>query len=286
MKIDNFLLTMFQACPLKYKLRALEHWTARRKSAALGFGGALHEGLAAWYRTGDPRQALNAINNSWPDNLPVDDWRTKDKALQVMYDYMQRYSREPFKVVGVPDAPMIECTFTLDTGLTLEDGEPIEYGGIFDGLVEWDGSVYVLEHKTTSQLGSFYFNQYNPNNQITGYIWAAGKLSGQRVGGAIINAVGLYKSSPTKFERQITNRNKVQIEEWLQNVKHVCQQIRDCERRGFWPMHTPSCTQYGRCEFHDVHVLGTERERNAMLEMSYHREEWSYEDRDDGTTVG
>lgn len=285
MKIDNFLLTMFQQCPLKYFLRAHEHWTTRRKSAALGFGGAVHEGLAAWYRTKDPAKALLAIHNSWPANVPIDDYRTKEKAMSVMADYMRRYDTEPFSVVGAPESPMIECTFTLDTGLTLDDGEPIEYGGIFDGLVSWDGRVYVLEHKTTSQLGPYYFTQFNPNNQVTGYIWAAGLMSGQKVGGAIVNAIGVYKSSPTKFERQITSRNQTQVDEWLLNVKNVCQQIRDCERRGHWPMTTPACTLYGRCEFHDVHSLGTEKERQKMLEMNYIKEEWSYEDRDEQGAV-
>jgi hypothetical protein len=279
MKIDNFALTMFQSCPAKYFLRMHEGWTSRRRSAALGFGGALHEGLAEWYRSGDKTKALYAINEAWPANVPADDWRTKEKCIQTMIDYFRFYPEERFTVVGAPTNPMVECTFTLDTGLTLEDGEPIEYGGIFDGLVEWGDTVYVLEHKTTSQLGSYYFNQFKPNNQVSGYVWAAGLLSGKRVGGTIVNAIGLYKSSPTKFERQITSRSPENIREWLVNVQATCQQIKDCERRGYWPMYTGSCTMYGQCEFHNVHVLGDSSERERRLEQDYVREAWSYEQR-------
>jgi hypothetical protein len=268
---------MFQTCPAKYDLRIRQHWSSRKKSAALGFGGALHEGLAAWYRTKDRAKAITAIHDSWPQNVPIDDWRTKEKCISVFMAYVKEYPEETFQVVGAPDNPMVECTFTLDTGLCLDDGEAIEYGGIFDGLVEYSGSVYVLEHKSTSQLGSYYFDQFKPNNQVTGYVWAAGLLSGKRVGGAIINALGIYKSSPTKLERQITTRSDASIMEWLTNLKNSCEMIKERERTGYWPMYTGSCTMYGKCEYHDVHLLATENERSRMLEQNYVREAWDHE---------
>jgi hypothetical protein len=307
MRVDNFLLALFQTCPAKYKLRAKEHWTSRRRSGALGFGGAIHEGLAEWYRSGDREKALIHMATKWPTNLPIDDWRTKEKGLNTLAQYIREYPTENFSIVGAPEAPMVECTFTFATGLYLycwecgdigndnpdnicdNCGEPleeIEYGGIFDGLVNFAGSVYVLEHKTTSQLGKYYFNQFKPNNQITGYIWGAGLLSGQPVGGALVNALGVYKVSEPKFERQLTNRSQSEIEEWLANVRNTCLLIQDCERRGTWPLHTAACCLYGKCEYHDVHVLGTENERRKRLETDYIQEVWDYENRDDNDQEG
>lgn len=304
MKIDNFALTMFQACPAKYFLRMEEHWVGRRKSSALGFGAALHEGLAEWYKTHDKIKAITAIAETWPANMPSEDWRTREKCVQVMLDYMKTYPEESFTVVGAPEMPMVEVTFTLDTGLfldcaecnmpPLESGtcancgekcEAIEYGGIFDALVEFGGNVYVFEHKTTSQMGNYYFNQFKPNNQVSGYIWAGGLLSGRRVGGAFVNAIGIYKASATKFERQITTRSAEDIAHWLTNVRSTCQQIKDCERRGFWPQYTQSCTMYGKCEFHDVHVLGSVNEQQRYLEQQFVKSEWSYETRDNAKEV-
>jgi len=281
MKIDNFALTMFQTCPAKYFLRMHEGWTTKRKSGALGFGGALHEGLATWYKTHDKQEAILAIDAAWPLNLPIEDWRTKEKCVTVMLDYMRHYPLETFKIIGAPEAPMIENTFTIDTGLMLDDGEPIEYGGIFDGGIEFSGNDFVFEHKSTSQLGSYYFNQFKPNNQVTGYIWALGRLTGRRIGGALINAIGIYKSSPTKFERSITTRSDEDITFWLDNVRATCQMIKDAERRGFWPQFTQSCTMYGKCEYHDVHTLGAAREQEKFLEQMFVKEPWSYEHRDE-----
>jgi hypothetical protein len=301
MLVDNFALTMFQACPIKYKLRIKEHWTSRRKSAALGFGACLHEGLAVWYKTHDRVSALKAIAETWPANMPTEDWRTKEKCLEVMVQYMRQYPEESWQPVGWPERPMIECNFSIDTGLFLpcwdcgeqyhtdvgicpqcgKPLEPIEYGGIFDGLIEFSQEVVVLEHKTTSQLGKYYFDQFKPNNQVSGYVWAAEKLSGRKVGGAIINAIGIYKAGTTRFERQITTRSKAEIAEWMKNVWQTCVMIQNCERIGYWPMFTQSCTMYGKCEYHNIHTLGTERERELYLEQDYQREQWSHENRDD-----
>lgn len=306
MKIDNFMLSMHQTCPSKYNLRINEGWTTRRRSGALGFGAAMHAGLAEWYRTsGNIQAALVAIKDAWPVESPYDDYRTLAKAAEVMLAYAKTYPSENFKVVGLADAPIIEQAFTIDTGMYLscqnklctalghivepdaptcfdcgQLREPIEYGGIFDGLIDFNGVLYVLEHKTTSQLGDYYFDQFKPNNQVSGYVWAASKLTGRKVGGALINAIGVYKSSATKFQRQITSRSDDSIAEWMRNVRAVCEEIQGHRRTGYWPQRTVACTLYGKCEFHQVHVLTSEAERKMLLEQDYIKQEWDFERRD------
>ncbi len=320
MKIDNFALNMFQTCPAKFDLRMNQGWTPSRKSGALGFGGAIHEGLAEWYRTGNAIKALQAIDKAWPDNMPVDDYRNKQKCLEVMKEYMKQYPSENWKIVQGPSGPLIEVPFTLDTGMFLpcglswqspadsdkrqdacpgymepadEDGkcpncnnlcESIEYGGIFDGVIEFSGTLYALEHKSTSMLGPMYFNQFRPNNQVTGYVWAAGEMSGLPVGGALINAIGVYKTGATKFARQLTGRYPEEIAEWKKNVYMVCCQIATARLTGQWSKSTGACTLYGLCEFHSVHSLGREAERQKLLEQQYIVEHWDYEKRG-GTEV-
>ena len=259
-----------------------------------------------WYKTHDLAAALTAIAGAWEDTSSTDDYRTKEKCIQVMIDYVKHYPQESFSVVGAPEHPMIEVPFTLDTGLVtdwcptcnnfapkvinaIECGEcggllePIEYGGIFDGLVDFNGQIWVLEHKTTSQLGSYYFNQFKPNNQVTGYIWAAEKLSGRKVQGAIINAIGVYKTGATKFERGMTARHAQDIIEWAENVRRVCNQIKRAEKEGF-SMSTGACTLYGMCEYHSVHVLSHPLERQKRLEQDYMIDNWDFEKRT-GTEV-
>lgn len=294
---------MFQSCPAKYFLRMKEGWTSRRKSAALGFGGSFHAGLAEWYRTGERVPMLKAVEETWPDGMPIDDYRTKQKCVETLIAYTREYPAESFKVIQLPSGPLIEQSFTLPMDLYLPcelcwdrdesspearncsncgaPKEPIEYGGILDGGVEFSGSVFTLEHKTTSQLGPSYFNQFRPNNQVSGYTWGLGLMTGNRVGGALINAVGIYKASPPKFERQITVRSEEEIAEWKSSVYQTCVAIRRCERTGEWPLYTTACTMYGRCEFHQVHVLPHGRQRQVVLEQEYIKQAWDYEGRDE-----
>ncbi|HEY6022442.1 MAG TPA: PD-(D/E)XK nuclease family protein [Candidatus Paceibacterota bacterium] len=303
MIIDNFALTMFQSCPSKYNLRIRQGWTTRRKSAALGFGGAFHEGLATWYKTGDAVGAVEALINAYPGEMPIDDWRTKEKCVKTLIEYMHNYPSEQFGIVQLPSGPMIEVNFTLPLGtyLPCDDcwmadvsaptdmvcsncngpKELIEYGGIFDGVVEFNRQLYIFEHKTTSQLGDYYFDQFRPNNQVTGYVWAGGLLSGQRVGGAIINAIGMYKVGATKFRRQVTARSAEDIARWINDVHYTCVRIKQCERDDHWPMHTTACTMYGKCEFHMVHVLPEMSAQQRMLEQEYVKAEWDHETRDE-----
>lgn len=298
MKVDNFAITLHQGCPGRYDLRINECWTRRVKSAPLTAGGGLHAGLAEWYKTGSLESAVLAIKNEWPAEFPAGDYRSLGKVVETMIEYTKIYPSEPWTVVGAPDHPLIEVSFTLDTGLMLTcfdcreepvDGvcpnchrpcESIQYGGIFDGLIEAGPHIYLLEHKTTSQLGGAYFKQFKPDNQLTGYIWAAKKLSGKRVGGGYINAIGWYKTQRNKYERNITTRTSSEIAWWLVSLKASCEEIQEHRRTGIWPWRTSSCMLYGACEYHDVHVLPDERSRQLRLEQDYVKSDWDYENRD------
>lgn len=305
MKIDNFALTTFQACPAKYKLGILDGWRSRLASPALVFGGAFHEGLASWYSGEGLDAAIAAIESGWRDHNKFDDYRTLQRCKSVMEEYAKEYPAESFSVMRTDAGAMIECTFTLDTGMRLdcagcgrvwtpEDGinicpschiehEIIEYGGIFDGIIDFNGQYYILEHKTCSQMGPSYFKQFKPNNQITGYIWAARQLSGQKVRGALVNAICVTKTG-TRFDRQYITRNDSDITRWLRDLRSECNTIARHQRTGEWPYRTPSCLQYGECTFHKVHTLSEDHEQLAMLEQDYIKQPWDYERRDEPAT--
>jgi hypothetical protein len=261
------------------------------------------------------RDGIKAMQEVWPVEMPADDFRTLEKVTDTFLKYIQRYPTENWKIVGAENgAPMVEVNFTIPTGMyldtcpdclydncgrrlvgtakdkeLLENGicpqcgghlESIEYGGIFDLLVEQSGYVYVVDHKTTTQMGQYYFNQYKPNNQMTGYCWAGEQLSGRKVGGAIINAIGWFKVGATKFERHHTGRSRPDISMWLENVRQVANQMKRAEVLGEYPMNTNACTMYGRCEFHQVHTLDSPELQQKALETYYQIKHWDHEHRD------
>lgn len=312
MIVDNFAISLFQGCPAKYDLRINQGWSRVRKGPALGFGGAMHAGLAAWYRrpVGSPDRldaACAAISAEWGFD-PIDDRRTLANALRMMQAYATEYPAESFEIVGMDAGePLIEQPFTLPTGMYLpcldpsclgfdcaeplrqtncpycsNPLEPIEYGGIFDGLVTFGDKTYILEHKTTSMLGPTYFHQFKPNNQITGYSWAASTLSGREVSGAIVNALLLTRSSKIEFERGFTTRSTEDIKLWLEHLWHICLAIRESKRKDVWPMYTAACSVYGGCEYREVHSTPVQIERERILATDFVVEPWQHEARDEG----
>jgi hypothetical protein len=284
MKVDNFTLDQFN-CPAKYDLRINKNIVPLRRKPSLSFGGVIHYGLAEWYRTGTAARACQAIVDHWPEVMPSDDFRTKDYALRIMAAYILAYPTESWKVIKTGDDALVEKAFTLDTGMTTEDGEPILYGGILDVGAEFGDTLYVVDHKTTTVLGkedsNYYFAQFKPDNQMTGYIWGLRELTNQKVGGAVINAIGLYKSGEIRFKRQITARNDFEIDEWLISVREKCNAIKRCERSGIWRMETSQCMNYGQCEYYPIHVLNDPVSREKRMESDYVKSEWNWEDRDD-----
>jgi hypothetical protein len=312
---------MWQTCPAKFELSIERHWQPRMKSAPLGFGAVIHEGLAEWYRGGmnslNNLQRLDAaiakIHEKFPKDHPVDDYRNLNNAERLMRQYANEYPGENFSVL------QIEVPFTLDLGLSLSvcadifalnlttgelvlmrkgcwhinewdalrcescglELEVIEYGGIVDAITAFGQVLYVLEHKTTSQMGPLYFTQYQTSNQVTGYCWAVKGLSGGRVGGANINAMCLTSSGKITLKREMTNRNDQDFMRWKRYIQAECNAIARCRQTGIWPYRTEQCLgKYGLCSYHSVHTLSTELEQQRRLESDYEVREWDHELRD------
>lgn len=316
MKIDNTMLITYQRCPLLYKTRIKDWWTSPYASGALNHGQAMHAALAAWYQGAIDGLSTNqrieaavaALADAWPANHPVDDFRTKTKAVEVLVKYINQYPFESFQVTAVE----VPFTFLLDRAIlwckscetenppTMGPGGPprmsckfcggaleeIEYGGVIDAMTQFGaGSAsvqYILEHKTTSELGQYYFVQWEIHNQVTGYCWGGQQASGKLIGGANVNVICLTRGGNIKFDRKMIGVNPSQIEEWKNDVARTCNEIAYAERNGHWRKSTDHCvTKYGTCQFHSVHLLSDPEDRRRRLETDYIKQEWDFERRDD-----
>ena len=318
MILDNTTIETFMTCPAKYLLRIKQGWAPKRVSSALNAGKILHTGLEVWYKTGSQLAAIQAVKDSWDPTIISDDFRNLEKILGTLATYTSVYPSEKFKIIGADAGdPMVEVSFTLPMGMYLDmcpvclhrqshvfdderrpegwepkcfncgaDLEPIEYGGIFDLLIDWAGTIYVMDHKTTTQFGSSYHNQWRPNNQITGYVWGAQELSGRRVGGAVINVIAWYKASATKFDRHITNRDPVDIVVWKENVRRIANLIQRANLLDEFPLNTKSCTLYGLCEYHRLHERSDPQVQQGLLQLHYEHRPWDHERRDEAPVVG
>ena len=96
--------------------------------------------------------------------------------------------------------------------------QPYLLCGHLDSVKSFSGSLFVMDHKTTTSTpGSYYFDQWSPNNQMTLYSIASKVILDSPVKGVIINAAQLmldYDKSGdygARFVRGFTYRTPDQL---------------------------------------------------------------------------
>lgn len=152
--------------------------------------------------------------------------------------------------------------------------QPYVLSGHLDRVVEFQGAYYVMDRKTSSTtIGSYYFDQYDPDNQMSLYSMAARVIYNTPVRGVIIDAAQIAVGF-SRFTRGFTFRTEAQIEEWLAETKAWLQLAEGFAIQGHWPMNDKSCHQYGGCVFRKVCSKSPEV-RHKFLESDFVKKQWN-----------
>jgi hypothetical protein len=254
----------------------------REEKPSLTFGKVFHEVLLEWYRTGDQESAVKKF-----DQLPsmvTMDKLTKDWGVSIFKKYVERYKTEQgktlhlevkFKVgieahcehcgsdeykmlekeTGEGDAQCLKCLRVYHRGRV--------YAGTIDRIEEWNGQVYVSDHKTSASL-QLSDCSHRPNPQIDGYCYACRELLG-KCSGAIINGISTAQNPKERFNRFITSRSEEEMDRWKTDFIDVTDDIiRDYERKHF-SMHTNYCNRWGKCKFWELCVYGADEKRIEQM---------------------
>lgn len=126
------------------------------------------------------------------------------------------------------------------------------FGGRFDQVLEWNGKLWVRDFKTVSRMGKTYGDQFEPNNQMTGYVWAAKELSGRPVEGVIIDVCYNTKNQGPEFYEFLTTRTPEHIERWIETIETEIVEIDRYYESMTFPMRTQACHDYGGCYFREA----------------------------------
>ena len=204
----------------------VRHLDTKTVSPALEFGAAIHDALDIYYTNG-LTNAITKFRESYKDR-EGDDVRTVANGEKVLEWYSKVYAHEPFKLIGKPEV-----------GFVFPYGE-ITLGGRMDLPVEWDGQLWVVEHKTTSRLDVNYFKQFALDKQITFYTIAAEAYFGRECRGCIVNAIEPWKElkrptvkSKTPEEHFVGNpimRSKLLKDRFKLNIHRIVRDILWCEQ--------------------------------------------------------
>lgn len=212
--------------------------------------------------------------------------KTRETLIRSVIWYVEQFGDDDAAqtVVLANGKPAVELSFKMEmdwgpkaqqsVGYDKVVGQPYILSGHLDRLVNFNDGVYVMDRKTSSTtIGSYYFENYSPDNQMSLYSMAAKVIYNTPVKGIIIDAAQIAVGF-TRFSRGFTFRTPAQIDEWLDDTKRWLALAEQFAVADFWPMNDKSCHQYGGCAFRKVCSKSPEV-RQKFLESDFTKKEWN-----------
>ncbi len=290
---DSTSLGLFKTCPRLYEYTMIRGYTSKAENLHLRFGIEFHQALqdyqtcrnenfphdeAVWEAMFCLQQRLSA--SPLPDGTDEGFWRggnvkSLEKALkyknldtlrQLVIDYLDFYENDPAKTFIMADGkPAQELSFRFeldfepeasvvgDEGGTPIQAQPFILCGHIDRVVDFNGSLMILDHKTTSTtLGSYYFDQYEPHNQMSLYTLAGKIVLNTVIKGVIIDAAQILLEDENRFVRGFTYRTAEQLEEWQDSLCLTLGYAEACATQDYWPQNDTACDKFGGCKFRGI----------------------------------
>jgi len=285
-------LGLLKTCPRLYQYVVIQGWGSRDESIHLRFGieyhAALQDYAVARAQGIDHEQAihetvrkLHARVYDWlPDrNTRAGKYKNRETIVGLVIDYLDHFAEDPAETFVLADeTPAVELSFQfeLDWGPTMlaterEDGsaQPYVLCGHLDRVVNFAEHLYVMDRKTSlSTIGSYYFNQFSPSNQMSLYTLAGKIMLNSPIKGVIIDAAQVLLEKPNAFQRGFTYRTDDQLDEWLVDLRHWLHNAETYATNGYWPQNDTSCDKFGGCKFREV-CSRSPQVREAYLKATF-----------------
>ena len=204
--VSNSEMRTFRRCVREHHIAYRLKLRPLKRAEALKFGSLIHTGLEVWWKTVDVHGAVAAMRAVESDPYEL------AKAEALLLGYHARWEGEPLSVVAVE--VQFECDLVNpETGAA---SKTFRLGGKIDAIVQRaDGSVWIVEHKTSSEdieQGSAYWKRLRLDSQIGTYYRGARAL-GHDVAGCIYDVIKKptlrpYKVTPVE-ERKFTKDGRL-----------------------------------------------------------------------------
>jgi len=210
-----------------------------------------HAGRQTYLATGSLSDAFVAIREAAANYVGLEGFaEVAEDTVVYVADMLTEYARK------WADSPLQYTGFEVTFDLTIGD---YPFSGRIDDIVIVDGAVWIGECKTTGYPIPTFVRMMALDAKTTGYVWAARKLTGKPVQGALLDIV--YKKprgAGFEFHREISPRTEYMLEEWERATLYKLDRIRECHESGVWPCYYVSCgNRYNRpCMFLDLCKLG------------------------------
>jgi len=269
---DSTSLGLFKTCPRLYEYVMIQGWSSKSESIHLTFGSAYHSALEAYSRS---RAAGISHEDSIHDVIAnllrsTADWdvdvstkpgkyKNRNTLLGLVLDYLDHFIDDPTETYIMSDGtPAVELSFRFELDWGPEGFDPMPslpylLCGHLDRVVSFNDQLFVMDHKTTTTApGDYYFNQYQPNNQMTLYTIAGQVILNAPIRGVIISAAQILLEKPNRFIRGFTYRTPDEIDEWLLDLRLHLNLAESYAEAKYWPMNDTACNNYGGCKFRGI----------------------------------
>lgn len=266
MTIDNTMRSSFVKCPQLYFRTYFQHWKPIQESVDLVAGKAFAAGVEEvrkeFHERGNKDHddciaiGVQRLITEYGDFEPPERHvKTLDRMVGALDEYFRNYgfATDHIQPHFHDGKPAVEFSFAIPIPGTSHPttGDPIIYTGRFDMLGVYNGALFVVDEKTTKQLGQSWIKSWALASQFTGYCWAA-KEYGYPVAGAIIRGISILKTKYGHAE-SLQYRPQWFIDRWLtQLAKDVARMIEAWKSEDWEYNLDNSCNAYGGCPLVDV----------------------------------
>ncbi len=273
---DSTSLGYFKTCPRLYQYIMIDGWSSEGESVHLRFGQELHSALQNYHKSraaeidheGSVHDVIRELLfSSWgwvvDETTRAGKYKNRRSLIGAVIYYLDQYEDDPAKTFIKEDgeaAVELSFRFELDFGPrlpgteTIPSDQPYTLCGHLDRVVDFNDALFVMDYKTTlSTPGSYYFDQYEPNNQMSLYTLASQVILGSPIKGVIIDAVQLLIEPPfMRSVRGFTYRTESQLDEWMTDLGWILSQAELYAEQNYWPMNDTACDKFGGCRFRGI----------------------------------
>jgi len=239
----------------------------KKEPLPLIVGRAVHAGLAAHYLEKPEPTIIRHIREPFQEARKANTWLKpeldnldlqEEYSIFIVKEYRRFYPTEPWTLL----AP--ECEGHVPLGKHL-------FFFRCDGVVSMKAKPWILEHKTTGQLGATFFRKFVIDGQTTMYGHAVTHHLKIETVGAVINAIRKSKKlDGVDFARDVVMRDpeftksfviqvRGQVDELALKVQHSSAPLD-------WPIHPHNCFFYNRaCDYLDLCTHDSEALRSLFI---------------------
>lgn len=294
---DSTSLGLLKTCPRLYQYTMIDGWSTRDESIHLRFGIEYHTALQDYAISRakgirhddaihDTIRCLHSRVYNWSvdRNSRAGKYKNRETIAGLVIDYLDHFADDPAETFVLDNGePAVELSFRFALDFGPKDGDwrsnadlhptessqPYLLCGHLDRVVDFQGALYVMDHKTSvSTIGTYYFNQWAPSNQMTLYTLAGKVVLNSPIKGVIISAAQILLEKPNAFARGFTYRTEDQLTEWLQDLRFWLHNAETYATAGYWPQNDTSCDKFGGCKFREV-CSKSPQVREAYLKDSF-----------------